>query len=97
MLLASVKRQDPDQLLRNVGLRLVELRTKRGWTREAFAERLGVSVRYVARLEAGRQNLTVHRLAWLADHLRVRVVDLFAVPGIQAIAVGRPARNPPDR
>jgi transcriptional regulator with XRE-family HTH domain len=85
-----VKKEDPDELLRNIGLRLAELRERRGWLREAFAERLGVSTRYLARLEAGRQNLTVHRLAWLAAQLGVRVVDLFAAPGIEAIRVGRP-------
>ena len=57
-----VKGEDPDQLLRNVGLRIAELRERKGWSREAFAERLGVSTRYLARLEAGGQNLTVHRL-----------------------------------
>lgn len=85
-----MKKEDPDGLLRNIGLRLAELRERRRWSRETFAERLGVSTRYLARLEAGRQNLTVHRLAWLADHLGVRVVDLFAAPGIDAIRVGRP-------
>ncbi|MGO8995548.1 MAG: helix-turn-helix domain-containing protein [Polyangiaceae bacterium] len=85
-------REDPDRLLGDVGLRLVELREGKGWSREDFAERLGVSVRYVGRLERGRQNLTVHRLAWLANHLGVRVVDLFAAPGIEAIRVGRPPR-----
>lgn len=92
MLLSHVKREDPAQLLHDVGLRIVELRGERGWTREEFAERLGVSTRYLARLEAGRQNLTVHRLAWLAEHLRVRVVDLFAPPGIDTIPVGRPPK-----
>lgn len=90
-----MRREDPAQLLRSVGLRIVELRQERGWTREAFAERLGVSTRYLARLEAGRQNLTVHRLAWLAGHLRAHVVDLFAVPEIKAIPVGRPRRTAP--
>lgn len=85
-----MKREDPAQVVRNVGLRIAELREARGWTRETFAERLGVSTRYLARLEGGRQNFTVHRLVWLAGHLRVRVVDLFAPPGIKAIRVGRP-------
>jgi transcriptional regulator with XRE-family HTH domain len=34
-------------------LRVVELRSGDGLSREAFAERLDVSLRYVARLEAG--------------------------------------------
>jgi transcriptional regulator with XRE-family HTH domain len=85
-----VARDDPDRLLRNIGLRIVELREKRGWSREAFAERLQISTRYLGRLEAGRQNLTIHRLAWLGDALGVRVIDLLATAGIEAIPVGRP-------
>ncbi|HET9959636.1 MAG TPA: helix-turn-helix transcriptional regulator [Polyangiaceae bacterium] len=92
-LLGAVTREDPAALLKNIGLRIAELRGKRGWSREALAERLGVSVRYVGRLETGGQNLTVHRLAWLAGPLGVRVADLFAAPGIDRIRVGRPARK----
>jgi transcriptional regulator with XRE-family HTH domain len=73
-----------------VGLRIVELRARRGWGREKYAEHLGITTRYLARLEGGRQNLTVHRLAWLAGSLGVRVADLFAAPGIDSIPVGRP-------
>lgn len=88
-----MKREDPAELLRKVGLRLAELREKRGWSRERFAERLQVSSRYLGRLEAGRQNLTVHRLAWLANELGVRVVDLLAEPAIASIRVGRPRKS----
>jgi transcriptional regulator with XRE-family HTH domain len=92
-----VRREDPDRLLRDIGLRLVELRERRGLSRETWAEQLGVSVRYLGRLERGRQNLTVERLAWLASHLGVRVVDLFAAPGIDAIRVGRPPQVRPPQ
>ena len=92
-----MKREDPAEILRKVGLRLAELREKRGWSRERFAERLQISVRYLGRLEAGRQNLTVHRLAWLANELGVRVVDLLAEPAIGSIRVGRPPKSPPTR
>lgn len=92
-----MRREDPNQLLRNIGLRLAELRGGRGWSREDLAERLGVSVRYLARLEAGKQNLTVYRLVWLAGHVGVRVVDLFAAAGIEKIAVGRPSARKPER
>ncbi len=85
-------REDPTVLLKNIGLRIAELRGKRDWSREALAEKLKVSARYVGRIEAGGQNLSVDRLAWLAGALGVRVVDLFAAPGIDRIRVGRPPR-----
>ncbi len=90
--------EDTADLLRDIGLRIVELRLDRGWSREKFAERLEISGRYLGRLEAGHQNLTIDRLASLAKALRVRVVDLLAKPGISAIPVGRPAkRRKPSR
>lgn len=89
----GVARENPADLLKNVGLRIVELRSKRGWSREDLAERLNISVRYISRIEAGGQNLTVHRLAWLAGKLGVRVVELFAEPGIDRIQVGRPRKK----
>lgn len=87
-----MKAEDPEELLQKIGLRIAELRARRGWSRETYSEHLGITTRYLARLERGRQNLTVHRLAWLANSLGVRVVDLFAVPGIEAITVGRPRK-----
>jgi transcriptional regulator with XRE-family HTH domain len=76
-----VRREDPDEILRAVGRRIADLRRAAGWTQQDFAARLGVSVRYLARLEAGGQNLTVHRLAWLAQAFELRVVDLLLPAG----------------
>lgn len=91
-------REDPERLLRNIGLRIAELRERGGSTRAQFAERLGVSVRYLARIEGGKQNLTVYRLSWLSNALGVRVIDLLATPAIDAIRVGRPrTRSPGSR
>ena len=82
-------RETPERLLQGVGRRVAELRRQRGWTQLAFAEELGCSVRYVARIEAGGQNLTVHRLAWLAGHLEVRTVELFEEPKHDAVPARR--------
>lgn len=87
-----MRREDPEQLLRDVGRRIAELRRERGWTQEQLAERLGISRRYLARLERGGQNVTVHRLAWLAEHLGCRVADLFVAPVDCRVRVGRPKR-----
>lgn len=91
--MVSVKPENPEELLRKIGLRIAELRTRRGWSRESYAEHLRITTRYLARLEAGRQNLTIHRLTWLAGSLGVRVVDLLAAPGIDTIPVGRPSKE----
>ena len=81
-------REDPEQLVRNVGRRVVELRTQRKWTQEMLAEKLGTSVQYVSRIEAG-ENHTIHSLAKIANVFGVTLVALFDEPG--------PIANPEKR
>jgi len=88
-----VPTEDPQELLRDVGRRVAELRAEQGLTQEALAEKLGVSTVYVRRVELGRENLTVRSLARLATFLSVRTVDLFAPPQSREVRVGRPRRT----
>ena len=69
---------------------MAELRQELGLTQEQFAERLGIHPRYLARLERGGQNLTLHRLVWLAGHLGVHASDLMSPPRCREVRVGRP-------
>jgi transcriptional regulator with XRE-family HTH domain len=85
-----VRREDPDQVVRDVGRRVAELRQELGLTQERFAENLGVHPRYLARIERGGQNLTLHRLVWLAGHLGVHASDLMLPPCSREVRVGRP-------
>jgi transcriptional regulator with XRE-family HTH domain len=85
-----VPKEDPARLVQDIGRRIAELRNGKGWTQERYAARLGISVRYLARLERGLQNFTVHRLVWLAKSLGVQAIDLFARPRSRRIRVGRP-------
>lgn len=56
---------------------MAELRVERGWSQDAFAERLNVSVKYLQRLEKGRQNMTVDLIVGLAEHLDVEFESLM--------------------
>src|SRR5262252_2150613 len=56
-------------LLADVGHRVRALREARGLTQRALAARSGVSPRYLAQLEAGDANMSVERLADLAQAL----------------------------
>jgi len=85
-----VRREDPDQVVRDVGRRVAELRQELGLTQEQFAEDLGVHPRYLARIERGGQNLTLHRLVWLAGHLGVHAAELMVAPRSREVRVGRP-------
>jgi len=54
-----------------------EIRLARGWTLRQLAESSGVSVRFLVQLEAGRANISVKRLAELADACGVTAADLL--------------------
>lgn len=77
-------------LLRDVGRRVAELRAGRDLTQAELGDMMGVSMRYVQRVEAGRKNLTVRTLAALAGVLHVSVADLFAAPVSREVRRGRP-------
>jgi len=71
--------QDPDELVRNVGQRVSELRLTRGMTQERFAEAMGCSVQYVSRIEVG-ENLSLHTLVKIGNVLDVTVSELLEPP-----------------
>ena len=61
-------------------------------TQEQLADRLGVSLRFVQRLEAGQKNSTVRALAEVAAVFRIDVSTLFAPPKTRLIRMGRPRK-----
>jgi len=64
-------------LLEQVGGRVRELRTARSWTQKQLAERAGMSVRFLGQLEAGGANVSLVRLAEVAQALETSVVSLI--------------------
>ena len=66
-----------EELQRRLGQRIRELRLKRGWTQDVFADKSGFHRAQVGAFERGELNLTLASLALLAQTLRVKVVDLF--------------------
>ncbi len=64
-------------MLAALAARLRALRDARGFTRGDLASRSGLSVRFLARIEAGDGNVSLVRLAALADALETPVEDLL--------------------
>jgi len=70
-------REELPELVEVVARRIKALRQARGLTQDAVAEALGIAVKNVQRLEAGRQNLTLKTLAHVADVLDVEPHELL--------------------
>ena len=66
-----------EELQRRLGKRIRELRLRRGWTQDVFADKSGFHRAQVGAFERGELNLTLASLVLLAQSLKVKVVDLF--------------------
>jgi transcriptional regulator with XRE-family HTH domain len=86
----GVRRQDPERVLKDIGRRVAEIRAEHEMTQERFAEEvLGVSLKYLQAVEAGRENLSVASLVKLSNLARVRVAELFSPPATRKVRRGR--------
>ena len=66
-----------EEFQRRLGARIRELRLKRGWTQDVFADKSGFHRAQVGAFERGEMNLTLASLLLLAQSLKVNVIDLF--------------------
>lgn len=60
-----------------MGARIRELRRKRGWTQDVFADKSGFHRAQVGAFERGEMNMTLASLFLVAQTLRVKIADLF--------------------
>jgi len=60
-----------------VGQRLRELRKKRGWSQDEFADLSGLHRAHVGAAERGERNLTLRTLKTAADTLKVPLQEIF--------------------
>src|SRR4029078_8071611 len=64
-------------MLEIIGSRVRSARTARDWTLRELAERSGLSLRFLVQVESGRANISVKRLAELADAFDLAPADLL--------------------
>jgi transcriptional regulator with XRE-family HTH domain len=69
----------PEQVVRDVGRRIAEIRRERGITQIVLADRLRYSVQHVSQLENGT-NVTMHTLALVANALDASLEDFVSPP-----------------
>jgi ribosome-binding protein aMBF1 (putative translation factor) len=61
---------------KQLGARVRELRRKRKLSQDVFAERSGLHRAHVGEIERGESNATIQTLKIIGDTLGVRIVDL---------------------
>ena len=89
-------------ILETLGRRVRAARGARGWTIRELAEHSGLSLRFLVQLETGRANISVKRLADVADALRLspayllsgaeappRIIALLGLRGAGKTTIGR--------
>jgi transcriptional regulator with XRE-family HTH domain len=62
---------------RRLGARIRQLREKRGWSQEAFADACGLHRSYMGAVERGEKNLTIASLYTIAKTLNTTIGSLF--------------------
>jgi XRE family transcriptional regulator, aerobic/anaerobic benzoate catabolism transcriptional regulator len=70
-----------EDFLRALGVRIRELRSRRGMTRKMMAHESDVSERHLAQLELGDGNISIVLLRRIATALNVSLADLFTAEG----------------
>jgi len=84
-----MRRTTLEEVAKTVGRRIAEVRVQRNLSQERLAELLGVTARYLQRVEAGVENLTLGSLVTLANLLDTKVIELLKRP-----SRSRPTRMP---
>jgi transcriptional regulator with XRE-family HTH domain len=61
-----------------IGLRILELRHARGMSQEQFANSIDMARTYFAEVETGKRNISVRNLHRIAAGLNVSLAEFFA-------------------
>jgi transcriptional regulator with XRE-family HTH domain len=69
--------QDLQNFQRRLGLRIRELRKRRGWSQEEFAHACGLDRSYMGSVERGERNVTLSSLRAIAKGLDVTLSVMF--------------------
>ena len=62
---------------KKIGIRIRELRGKRGWTQEKLASETGLHRAYIGQIERAEKNIGLKNLEKIANALKVDLFELF--------------------
>ena len=66
-----------ESILKALGIRIRALRSKRGWSQEAFADACGINRSHMGQVERGETNMTFATLYFIAQKLDTTIASLF--------------------
>jgi transcriptional regulator with XRE-family HTH domain len=73
-----VKRmQDPVEVRKQLGERVRELRSRKGWSQEKFAHESGLGRSFAGSIERGEKDIRISTLCKLADIFGIDISRLF--------------------
>lgn len=66
-----------EPILKALGVRIRELRSKKGWSQEAFADACGINRSHMGQVERGETNMTFATLYFITQKLETTIASLF--------------------
>lgn len=63
--------------MKALGVRIRELRSKKGWSQEAFADACGINRSHMGQVERGETNMTFATLYFITQKLETTIASLF--------------------
>jgi len=72
-----MQQESDEEFQKRLGLRIRELRRKRGWSQEAFAHLCGLDRSYMGSVERGERNAALSTLRAVAKALGVTLSRMF--------------------
>ncbi len=70
---------DKKEVIKQIGKNIQNARKEKGYTQETFSELMNVSWSYVAKIESGILNLSIGKIAEIADYLDVDINTLLEI------------------
>jgi len=76
-----MKNLDDQELLRELGFRVRDLRLARGWSQAELGRRCSLHRTFIGSVERGERNLSILNLRRISKVLRTHLADLLAELG----------------
>jgi putative transcriptional regulator len=73
----TIKDMKSKKLIKDLGVRIRQLRTKKGWTQNQLAEACSFQKASMSKIESGQSNPTVRTLYKISKAMDVPIRDLF--------------------